>query len=97
MRLDVFLKITRLVPRRSGATDLCRDHQVEVNGQPAKASRAVVPGDRLTIRLPGREFTVTVTAIPSRKNIPKAEAGTFYDLLEEQRFDFWGRPTKKKD
>jgi ribosomal 50S subunit-recycling heat shock protein len=97
MRLDLFLKVSRLVPRRGAAADLCRDEKVIVNGRPAKASRAVAPGDRLTITLPGRELTVQVTALPSRKNIPKAEATTLYTLLSENRFDFWGRPVEKKD
>jgi hypothetical protein len=38
-----------------------------------------------------------VVALPGRKNVPKAEARTFYSVLDEKRFDFWGRPIKKKD
>jgi len=97
MRLDVYLKTTQLIPRRSGATGLCRDGKVEVNGQPAKAARPVAPGDRITFMLPGREVSVEVVALPGRKNVPKAEARTFYSVLDEKRFDFWGRPIKKKD
>jgi len=97
MRLDVYLKITRLVPRRSGAADLCRNGKVEVNGQPAKAARPVVTGDRLALSFPGRHLTVEVTAIPTAKNLPKAEAGAYYAVLDEQRFDFWGRRIEKKD
>jgi ribosomal 50S subunit-recycling heat shock protein len=97
MRLDVYLKTTQLVPRRSGATDLCRDGKVKVNGRPAKAARTVGPGDRITFRLPGREISVEVVALPARKNVPKAEAGPVYTVLDEKRFDFWGRPIKKKE
>lgn len=97
MRLDVYLKITRLVPRRSGAADLCRDGKVEVNGQPAKAARPVVTGDRLTLRFPGRHLTVEVSAIPAVRNLPKAKAGEYYAVLDEERFDFWGRRIEKKD
>ena len=91
MRLDVYLKVTRLVPRRSGAGDLCRDGNVEVNGHPAKAGKAVRPGDRIRYRLPGREIMVEVTGIPVRKNVPKTEARTYYTTIEEKRFDLWGR------
>jgi ribosomal 50S subunit-recycling heat shock protein len=97
MRLDVYLKITRLVPRRSGAADLCRDGKVEANGQPAKAARPVAEGDRLVLRFSGRHLTVEVTAIPATRNIPKAEAGKYYAVLDEERFDFWGRRIEKKE
>jgi ribosomal 50S subunit-recycling heat shock protein len=91
VRLDFFLKVTRLVPRRSGAGDLCRDGRVEVNGQPGKAGRQVQPGDRIRVRFLSRELAVEVLGLPEKKSVSKVEARTFYTVLEEKRFDLWGR------
>ena len=52
MRLDLYLKLSRLVPRRTGAKELCDAGEVSVNGQAAKAGREVHPGDRITLLLP---------------------------------------------
>ncbi len=91
MRLDLYLKVTRLVPRRSGAGDLCRDGMVEVNGRPGKAGRQVEPGDRIRVRFLSRELAVEVLGLPAKKSVSKVEARTFYTVLEEKRFDLWGR------
>ncbi len=91
MRLDSYLKVTRLVPRRSGAGDLCRDGKVELGGLPAKAGKTVRTGDRVRFRLPGREVLVEIKGIPARKNVSKVEARTYYTIIEEKRFDLWGR------
>jgi len=91
MRLDQYLKVTRLVPRRSIAGELCRQGNVTVNGLEGKAGRAVRTGDRIKVRLPGRELTVEVLAVPAMKNVPRAEAASYYALRAERRFDFWGR------
>lgn len=95
MRLDSYLKVTRLVPRRSGAGDLCRDGKVEINGQPAKAGKTVSTGDRIRFRLPGREVLAEITGIPEKKNVSKVEARTYYTIIEEKRFDLWGREIVK--
>jgi len=95
VRLDAYLKVTRLVPRRSGAGDLCREGKVEVNGRPAKAGRTVCTGDRIRTSFPGREVLVEVTDIPARKNVSKVEARTHYTIIEEKRFDLWGREIVK--
>jgi ribosomal 50S subunit-recycling heat shock protein len=90
MRLDAYLKSTRLVPRRSEAGELCRHGKVLVNGQPAKAGRAVRVGDTLCVTKPGRELTVRVLALPAKKSVSKAEARELYETEGERRFDFWG-------
>jgi ribosomal 50S subunit-recycling heat shock protein len=96
VRLDLYLKSTRLVPRRSGAGDLCRDGMVEVNGQPGKAGRRLRPGDRIRVRFLSREVLVEVLALPAKKSVSKAEARTFYTVLDEKRFDLWGREVAPK-
>ena len=91
MRLDVYLKVTRLVPRRSVAGDLCRDGLVTVNDQPGKAGRKVHAGDRICIRFLSREILVEVLEIPAKKSVSKTEARTLYAVHEDKRFDMWGR------
>jgi ribosomal 50S subunit-recycling heat shock protein len=90
MRLDLFLKITRLVPRRSTAKDLCEAGSVRVNGQSAKAGREMHRGDRIELRLPARELTVEVLGLPTGKSVPKAAARELFRLLGERRFDLLG-------
>ena len=91
MRLDVFLKVSRIVPRRSGAGDLCRQGKVQVNGKPAKAGRQMQCGDRVHLRFLSREILVEVLDVPLKKGLSKVEARTCYALLEEKRYDLWGR------
>jgi ribosomal 50S subunit-recycling heat shock protein len=96
VRLDFYLKVTRLVPRRSGAGDLCRDGMVEVNGQPGKAGRQVQSGDRIRVRFLSRELAVEILGLPEKKSVSKVEARTFYTVVEEKRFDLWGREVEPK-
>jgi ribosomal 50S subunit-recycling heat shock protein len=90
MRLDLYLKLSRLVPRRSGAKDLCDAGGVSVNGQLAKAGREVHAGDRVTLRLPAREITVEVLDLPAGRGVSKAAARELFRTLEERRFDLLG-------
>jgi len=90
MRLDAYLKLSRLVPRRSGAKDLCDAGGVTVCGHVAKAGREVRSGDRVTVRLPARELTVEVLALPTGRSVSRAAARDLYRLLEERRFDLLG-------
>lgn len=90
MRLDRFLKLSRLVPRRSGAKDLCDAGEISVNGQVAKAGREVHPGDRLTLQLPSRELTVEVLGLPAGKSVARADARLLFRVVGERRFDLLG-------
>lgn len=90
MRLDLYLKRSRLVPRRSTAKELCDRGDVIVNGQGAKCGREVRPGDRVTVRLPSREITVEVLALPATRSVAKAEARELFRVLAERRFDLLG-------
>jgi len=80
MRLDVFLKQSRLEPRRSVAQRLCEGGAVKVNGMRAKSAREVREGDLLTVRLRTRICTVRVLKIPS-KPPSKAEAPSLYETI----------------
>jgi len=65
MRLDLFLKWSRVILRRSLAKDTCDAGRVVVNGQEAKAGREVRVGDVISIRFPRRKMTFRVRLIPS--------------------------------
>ena len=90
MRLDRYLKLARLVPRRSGAKELCDAGGVQVNGQAAKAGREVRAGDRITLQLPARELTVEVLGMPAGRSVAKADARLLFRVLAERRFDLLG-------
>ncbi len=90
MRLDLYLKMSRLVPRRSGAKDLCDAGEVSVNGQTAKAGREVHLGDRITLLLTSREITVEVLCLPAGRSVSKAAARDLFRVIATRRFDLLG-------
>lgn len=79
MRLDKFLKISRLIKRRTVANEACDNARVTVNGRPAKASYEVKIGDILELRFGQRTLKVEVTAI--NEYAQKADAGAMYREL----------------
>lgn len=76
MRLDKYLKISRLIKRRTVANEACDGGRVMVNGTPAKASREVKIGDILEIRFGAR--TVKVEVVSLTENAAKADAPAMY-------------------
>lgn len=76
MRLDKYLKVSRLVKRRSVANEACDQGLVEVNGSPARASYAVKIGDRITLRLGARTATVEVLSV--REAVRQEDAAALY-------------------
>ena len=63
MRLDKFLKVSRVIKRRTVANDVCSAGRVSVNGKPAKASLEVKKGDVIEIGFGQRQMKVEVTEI----------------------------------
>ncbi|MBO7364171.1 MAG: RNA-binding S4 domain-containing protein [Lachnospiraceae bacterium] len=63
MRLDKFLKVSRLIKRRTVANEACDAGRVSVNGKPAKASQEVKVGDLLEIALGNRTVRAEITDI----------------------------------
>jgi ribosomal 50S subunit-recycling heat shock protein len=86
MRLDIFLKTSRLIKRRSVAKELCDRGKVEVGGIAAKAGREIKAKDVLTIGLPRRKLTVEIMEIPSG-NISKDMAPGLYRVIEDLRVE----------
>lgn len=77
MRLDKFLQVARIVKRRALAQELCDDGAIAVNGQVAKAGRALRPGDALVIRMRHQVVHATVIELPAG-NVSKGRAGELY-------------------
>lgn len=76
MRLDKYLKVSRLIKRRTVANEACDNGRISVNGKVAKASYEVKPGDRIEITLGTR--TVAVEVIQVADNVRKDDAGAMY-------------------
>ena len=83
MRLDQYLRASRLVLRRTVAQELCEAGAVLVNGAAARSSRNVREGDELTIRRRGRALTVRVRSIPQAKQVSRADASTLYEVISD--------------
>jgi ribosomal 50S subunit-recycling heat shock protein len=84
MRLDLFLKASRLVPRRTVAQALCDAGAVMIGGAAARSSRTVRVGDEISIRRGARTLTVRVLTVPEMKQMPKGEASSLYDVVREE-------------
>ena len=87
MRLDVYLRTSRLLLRRSVAQDLCEKGLVSVNGIPAKASKELKAGDLVKIRNRNRIVEVLVIQLPEKKQVSKAEAPDLYEILTSETVD----------
>ena len=76
MRLDKYLKVSRLIKRRTVANEACDSERVSVNGRPAKASYEVKVGDLLEIRF--GQKTVKVEVLSLSESTKKADAVAMY-------------------
>lgn len=85
MRLDKFLKVSRLIKRRTLAKEVAEQGRVEVNGNKAKAGTDVKPGDELTIRY--GQKTVKVKVERTEDSARKEEAASFYEIISEERIE----------
>ncbi|WP_210471791.1 RNA-binding S4 domain-containing protein [Sporosarcina sp. 6E9] len=82
MRIDKFLKVSRLIRRRTLAKQVADQGRIEINGQVAKASSTVKEGDEVAIRFGQKIVTVQVNMI--KNTTKKDEAESMYSLLEEK-------------
>lgn len=76
MRLDKWLKVSRLIKRRTVANEACDNARVEVNGRPVKASYEVKAGDVVSLRL--GERTVKVEVLVVADSVGKNDAAAMY-------------------
>ena len=76
MRLDKYLKVSRLIKRRTVANEACDNGLIAVNGKVQRASYEVKEGDKLTLTFGERTLTVEVVSI--NENAGKADAAAMY-------------------
>ncbi len=81
MRLDKYLKVSRLIKRRTVAKEMADKGRVDVNGQAAKSSSTVKVGDTMAIRYGQRVLTVKITDL--RETVRKEDAQTLYEIVSE--------------
>ena len=79
MRLDTYLKVSRIIKRRTVANDACDTEHVCVNGRRAKASYDVKEGDVLEITFGQRTLKVRVLTV--KDSVAKADAASMYEII----------------
>ena len=80
MRLDKYLKVSRLIKRRTVANEACDAGKVLVNGKPARASYEVKVDDVITLTLGARQLQAQVVSI--QETVAKNDATMLYRVLE---------------
>ncbi|WP_455581820.1 RNA-binding S4 domain-containing protein [Dysosmobacter sp.] len=76
MRLDKYLKVSRLIKRRTVANEACDNGLVTVNGKPARASYEVKVGDEISLRFGARTLQVEVVSV--QETVKQADAAALY-------------------
>lgn len=84
MRLDQFLKASRLVLQRSRAQALCEAGAVSVNDAVARSSRTVREQDEITLRRGARTLTVRVLDVPQTKQVSREQAAQLYEVISDE-------------
>ncbi len=80
MRLDKYLKVARIIKRRTVANEACDTSHVSVNGKPAKASYDVKENDIIEITF--GERTLKVRVLNVKEHVMKADAASLYEVIE---------------
>ena len=81
MRIDKFLKVSRLIKRRTVASDACDGEHISVNGKQVKPSYRVKIGDEIEIRFGQRTLVVRVLSLA--EHIGKAEASSMFEVISQ--------------
>ncbi len=82
LRLDKFLKVSRVIKRRTLAKEVCDRRQVTVNGRVAKAGTEIKPGDVLVVNFGRRTLKLEVLSV--QDNVPAKLAAGLYQIIEDQ-------------
>jgi len=85
MRLDKYLKVSRLIKRRTLAKEVADQGRITINGKVAKASSTVKVGDELAIRFGQKIVTARVEEL--RDSVKKEDAATMFTILKEERLE----------
>ncbi|MBL0389116.1 RNA-binding S4 domain-containing protein [Tumebacillus sp. ITR2] len=83
MRLDKYLKVSRLIKRRTLAKEVCDQGRITINGRPAKASTSVAAGDTLTIKFGQKIVEARVEML--QESAKKDLAAQMYTIVSETR------------
>ena len=86
MRLDLFLKASRLCSLRTVAQKVCEAGRVSINGSPAKSSHAVKIGDEIVVRSRDKLTSIRVLSLTTRQT-SRNDARTLYEVLSEESLD----------
>ncbi|MDO7788043.1 RNA-binding S4 domain-containing protein [Desulforamulus aquiferis] len=81
MRLDKFLKVSRVIKRRTLAKEVCDTGNVMVNGRAAKAGLEVKPGDRVELNFGTRKLIFEILEI--KETMPAKEAASLYKIIAQ--------------
>ncbi|WP_181351193.1 RNA-binding S4 domain-containing protein [Thalassobacillus sp. CUG 92003] len=82
MRLDKFLKISRLIKRRTLAKEVADQGRITINGNQAKAASTLQVGDELRIQFGQKILTIEVKSL--RETTKKDEAQSLYEIIKEE-------------
>ena len=85
MRVDKFLKVSRIIKRRTVAKEACEGGRVKVNGTSAKPGRSISPGDRIEVAFGNRVLEVKVMDV--RSHVPAPRATELYEVIREEYSD----------
>ena len=85
MRIDKFLKVSRLIKRRTLAKEVAVQGRIEINGKVAKASSTVKVGDELAIRFGQKIVTARVEEL--RDTTKKEDAAKMFTIIKEERLE----------
>ncbi len=85
MRLDLFLKASRLVKRRTMAQELCDAGNVQVNGHSAKPAKEIKPGDALRLSYSTRTIEIEILSVPALSKNVKTPPEELYRVIGEHR------------
>lgn len=85
MRLDKFLKVSRLIKRRTLAKEVCDQGRIQINGRPSKASSEVKAGDLLKITFGTKVVEVKVNQIA--EHAAKDQANQLYTVVSEEKIE----------
>lgn len=87
MRLDLFLKASRLCSRRTVAQKICEAGRVSLNGNSAKSSHAVKPGDKIVVQRGDKLTSIRVLSLPTTRQTSRNDAHALYEVLSEESLD----------
>ncbi len=82
MRIDKFLKVSRIIKRRTVANEVCAAGRVQVNGRPAKPSTEVVETDRIDIAFGNGVTSIRVLSV--KETTRKNDASDMYEILPQE-------------